>query len=72
MQQRQHIQYVTTFLLFDFTLPSIKSQTKWNPVFVYICNCDANSNINMHITDKGLKTEQKSEKGTIRCSTFEK
>jgi hypothetical protein len=66
MWQRQHIQYATTFLLFDFTLPSRKSQTKWNPVFVYNCNYDDNNNINTQIIDKGLKTEQKSEKGIIR------
>jgi hypothetical protein len=57
---------VTTFSFFDFTLPSRKSQTKWNPVFVNNCNCDANNNINRQTIDKGLKTEQKSEKGTIR------
>jgi len=55
-----------TFSLFDFTLPSRKPQTKWNSVFVYNCNCDANNNINMQIIDKGLKTEHKSEKDIIR------
>lgn len=35
-------------------------------MFVNNCNCDANNNINRQTIDKGLKTEQKSEKGTIR------
>ena len=47
MRQWQHVQYATTFSLFDFTLSSRKSQTKWNPVSAYNCSCDANNNINM-------------------------